>query len=402
MNGIPRLLLIGATLAAAGADWTRFRGDSSSSALRETLPTSWSKADGKNIAWEAPLPGKGVAGAIVVGDNVIVTASDGPRESRLHVLCFDAATGKKRWSRQFWATGRTLCHPTSAVAANTPVSDGQRIYAFFSSNDLICLDLQGNLVWFRGLTHDYPAAGNDVGMASSPLLVRDTVVVQIECQGESFACGLDKTTGEDRWRIPRPAEANWSSPVALRGGAGLDQIVVLPSGKGLTALDADTGAELWSNKAPGDSIASPVSDGQTLWSPGNGVRMLKTSAGTAPPTVAWANNKLSPGAASPVLHDKKLYVINRAGVLSCADAETGELKWQLRLKGAFWSTPVAAGDYLYAANQDGDVQVVRLGDQGELVATNTLGESLMGSAAVANGAIYYRSHGHLWKIAETK
>ena len=87
------------------------------------------------------------------------------------------------WERQFWATGRTMCHPTSSVAANTPSSDGKRIYAFFSSNDLACLDLAGNLLWYRGLTHDFPTAVNDVGMSASPIVLGDTVVVQVENKG---------------------------------------------------------------------------------------------------------------------------------------------------------------------------------------------------------------------------
>ncbi len=185
------------------ADWRGFRGDGGSVAARQRPPAKWNAETGENVAWKITPPGRGVSGPIVVGDNVIVTSSNGPREGRLHVSCFDAVTGKERWGRQFWATGSTLCHPMSAVACNTPVSDGERIYAQFSSNDLVCLDLSGNLIWFRGLNFDYPAARHDAGMASSPVVVGDTLVVQVESQGESFAAGLDKYTGQDRWRLER-------------------------------------------------------------------------------------------------------------------------------------------------------------------------------------------------------
>ena len=154
-----------------------------------------------NVAWKTAIPGRGVSSPILVAGKVIVTAASGFNQDRLHVLCIDAKTGAIDWERQFWATGRTLCHPTSSVAANTPSSDGKRIYAFFSSNDLACLDLDGNLLWYRGLTHDFPTAANDVGMSASPLVLGDTVVVQVENKGDSFAAGLDAETGESRSRV---------------------------------------------------------------------------------------------------------------------------------------------------------------------------------------------------------
>jgi outer membrane protein assembly factor BamB len=115
--------------------------------------------------------------------------------------------------------------------------------------------------------------------------------------------------------------------------------------------------------------------------------------------VVWTQNKLNFGAGSPAMHDGKLYTINRAGVLNCGRAGDGEVLWQLRVKGAFWSTPLVAASHLYAASQEGDVVVVRLDDmKGEIVATNSMGESLMASPAAADNALFYRGAKHLWKV----
>ena len=103
----------------------------------------------------------------------------------------------------------------TAVAAPTPASDGQRVFAYFSSNDLVALDIEGNLLWTRGLTLEHPQSGNDVGLASSPLVAGDTVIVQVECQGDSFAAGFAVDSGVERWRIARPSRGNWSSPTLL-------------------------------------------------------------------------------------------------------------------------------------------------------------------------------------------
>src|SRR5436853_3839701 len=106
-------------LVVGGADWPQFRGSRSNSvAPDQNLPVAWQ--DGKNVAWKVPLEGRGPSSPIVVAGRVIVTASSGAKDDRLHVICFDAASGKERWHRQFWATGRTLTHPTSANAAPTP------------------------------------------------------------------------------------------------------------------------------------------------------------------------------------------------------------------------------------------------------------------------------------------
>jgi outer membrane protein assembly factor BamB len=229
-------------LLLAGAEWRQFRGNSANSVAATTLPTEWDVATKKNIAWQADLPGRGPSSPILVAGRVIVTASDGPRQDKLHVLCFDAATGKERWRRQFWATGRTLCHSESSIAAPTPASDGQRIFAFYSSNDLACLDLDGNLLWYRGLAFDYPKAGNDVGMSSSPVVVGDTVVVQVENQGDSFAAGLDTATGRERWRIARDPRANWSSPTSVATKEG--PLVLLQDLEKLTALEPRSGKQV--------------------------------------------------------------------------------------------------------------------------------------------------------------
>ncbi|MFM7072835.1 MAG: PQQ-binding-like beta-propeller repeat protein, partial [Planctomycetota bacterium] len=136
---------------ANAADWAQFRGPAGTSVAADAkLPTSFNVADNQNVAWRADLPGRGPSSPIVVADRVVVTCSDGPLQEKLIVACFDAKSGKSLWRRQFWATGRTYSHPDSANAAPTPASDGKRIFAFYSSNDMVCLDLDGNLQWFRG------------------------------------------------------------------------------------------------------------------------------------------------------------------------------------------------------------------------------------------------------------
>jgi outer membrane protein assembly factor BamB len=387
-------------VAFCAADWLQFRGPESNSASPDAPPpVQWSETDG--IAWKAELPGRGPSSPIVVGDRVVVTCSSGIKQDRLHVLCFDAHSGKPLWERQFWATGRTLSHPSSANAAPTPASDGRLIFAFYSSNDLACLDLDGNLKWFRGLAHDFPHAGNDVGMSSSPLVIGEVVIVQVECQGDSFATGVDKLTGESRWRIPRPREASWASPTVLRGATPQQDLVLLQSPSQITAHDPASGQQRWAYRVACDGISSAVASEGTVYVPSKGMTALKPSLGPEP-DVLWNAPMLQPGAASPLIDGRNLFAINRAGVLVCANAADGQIVWRVRLEGEFWGTPVLAGKRLYCISQKGQGQVVQISDdgrRGEIVGGGQLDGTFQCSPAISDGALYVRSDQHLWKIA---
>ncbi|HEY3967526.1 MAG TPA: PQQ-binding-like beta-propeller repeat protein [Planctomycetaceae bacterium] len=389
-----------------GADWPQFRGaDSSGVSADAGVPTTISD----NIAWSVDLPGRGLSGPIVVGDKVFVTASSGYQQDRLHLLCFSSKTGKQLWERQFWATGRTLCHPKMCNATPTPASDGQRVFGFFSSNDVVCLDLDGNLQWMRGMTHDYPNASNSLGMSSSLLVAGETLIVPVENLSESFTAGLDPATGINRWKLDRPLLDNWTSPVVLRGKSTDDDLVVLQSGKGLTAIKPYTGFEAWRYDEPAQSIPSSATSGGVLYVPAKGLTALEPAAGGAPPRVLWQSNRLGPATPSPLVDGGRVYNINGSGVLACADAKTSQLLWQTRLqvqfgdktsRGVFTSTPVAAGGHLYAFNEDGVALVVKTGATGEIVANHDFGETILCTPAIANDALFVRSDKHLWKIGK--
>jgi outer membrane protein assembly factor BamB len=381
-------------------DWLQFRGSTGNPVADADVPTKWS--DKENVAWKSALPGRGLSSPIVIGDRVVVTCSSGYKQDRLYVLCFDVESGKELWRREFWATGRTFTHPTSAVAANTPASDGKSIFAFFSSADLACLDLDGNLLWYRGLSHDYPKSGNDVGMSSSPVVADGVVVVQVESQGDSFATGIDADTGETLWRIARGRQSNWASPVVLPGKGARKAVFLLQSADGLTAHEFRSGKELWKYGQPCKTTPSPVVADDSLYLPTeNGLTRLDFTDDSNAFELKWEANKLSPGSSSPVVHDDRVYTLS-GSVLKCASAESGKILWEKRVGGKrYWATPVIARKLMYCANQDGDVEVVDLtAAKGEIVETNSMGEAFFGTPAIAGNALYIRSDKHLWKIAK--
>jgi len=399
MTGYLFTLLITVATLAPAADWRQFRGnDTSGVALNDTLPDRWSKDE--NLAWTAELPGRGLSSPIVVGDRVIVTAATGFRQDRLHVLCFSATDGSPLWARNFVATGRTMTFPKIGTATSTPASDGERIFALFSCNDLVCLDLDGNLLWYRGLNFDYPNLSNSLGMASSPVIVGDTLVTQVENDSESLALGIDVATGLSRWTSPRPKKANWTSPVVLTTGDS--SVVLLQSSAGIDAIQPATGEVVWKYHDGASTIPSSVASDGVIYVPSHGITALRLADNSSNPETVWQVDRLGPSTASPIIYQDRLFTLNRTNVLLCSDLKDGSTKWQLRLEGPFSSTPVAAGGHLYFFNEKGMGQVVKIEEEkGELVSSNDLGEMILCTPAVANGALYVRSDQHLWKIAPT-
>ncbi len=393
---------------SAQADWLNFRGPNASSYAPGAtgLPR---ELNDDTLAWKIPLPGRGLGSAITVGDRVFVTAASGPDQKQLHVLCFDSKTGDPVWERRFWATGRTMSHKKTCVAAPTPASDGERIYAFYSCNDVICLDLEGNLIWMRGLTLDYPNASNSLGMSSSPLVVGNTVVVQVENDSESFAAGLDRITGINKWKLDRPKAANWTSPTVLNV-EGQD-IVALQSSKGILGVLPDTGSELFNFAEGASTIPSSTPIGDTLYVPSKGLTAITVKTDGSDPVTNWNESAQRPGTSSPLVIGDKVFVINNAGVLTCANRETGERLWRIRLEradksatpvGAFSGSPVAGADGLvYLFSEAGVGLVIDVsGAEGKIISEVELGETILSTASLDKGAVYIRSDGHLWKFGK--
>src|SRR5262249_53189532 len=143
------------------------------------------------------------------------------------------------------------------MAAPTPATDGERVYALFATADLACLDADGNLLWYRALAKDYPTIGNQVGMAASPILYRNVLLVPMENVGESFVCGVDKQTGGNLWKHPRRRDINWASPILIHDGNRAE--VLFQSADEVTAYDPETGDKHWSSRVAGlNTIPSPA------------------------------------------------------------------------------------------------------------------------------------------------
>jgi outer membrane protein assembly factor BamB len=392
------IAIITAVLATSvrAEDSPQFRGVGGLGVSKESsLPVRWSAQE--NIRWKATLPGRGLSSPVVAGGRVFVTACTGPEQKRLHVLCFDAATGKELWQRQLWATGTTLCHPKTCMAAPTPVSDGERVIALFATADLVCYDRDGNLLWYRSLVGDYPTIGNNVGMAASPILWKDLLLLCLDNAGESFAAGIDKHTGLNRWKIERPRSINWVTPLLVRDG-NRDSVLFM-SPDHISVHEPGTGKKRWSMTGKSfSSIPSAVAGDGLIFAPGGKFYAVRSDK----PEVVWETNKLPTGYSSPLYYRGMVYVLTPRGVLNCADGATGRALWSRRFEGAFSGSPLAADGKIYLVSEEGATTVLQAGVDPQVLSVNALPETFLANPVAAGGAVYLRSDKHLYCIADKK
>lgn len=381
-------------------DWPQFRGPESAGVSKEkNLPVKWSETEG--IKWKVDLPGRGLSNPVIADGRVYVTASSAYQEQRLHLLCFDEETGKLVWERQFAATGNTACNRKTCMAAPTPVTDGKRVFALWATGDLAALDRDGTLLWYRSLVTDYPDITNQVGMAASPVLADDVLIMPMDNAGDSFLAGIDATTGKDLWKVARPRTINWVSPRVVRTGA--QSQVIYHTAKAVTAYEVKTGKESWNYPADGAStIPSSATGAGLLFVPGSRFIALKPGTKGQTPEVVWSSNQMALGYPSPVYLDGKLYGIVRNVGVNCLDARTGDRIWQQRLQGDYAGSPVIGDDKLYAVNEAGQTTVIQLGEEPKVLALNKLNDAILATPAVANGCIYLRSDKTLYCIGEKK
>jgi len=232
------------------------------------------------------------------------------------------------------------------------------------------------------------------------LIAGGVVVAQVESQSEAFTAGLELATGVNRWRLPRARGPNWTSPVRLQTDGA--ELVALQSAKGIVAIEPATGRIAWSYTNKTSATPSSSLSGRMLLVPSQGLTALELGSEDAAPKQLWRSGQLNPGTPSPAIRGGKVFTLNDGGILTCGEIATGDRLWQLRLKGPFSASPVAAGQFLYCVNEKGLAQVVDTAKaEGEVVSELDLGETVLSTPAIAHGAIYFRSDGRLWKFGKS-
>jgi len=360
-------------------------------------------SDTQGYRWKTSVPGRGNSSPVVWDDVVLLTTeftkADPPT---LAVLCFDRDDGRLLWQADA-GTARGRTHVKNGHASASTATDGRHVFTCFGGTGLFCHDLAGNQQWHV----DFGSADHLWGLASSPVLFRDTVIQLCDHEGRSFIAAFDQRTGEERWRTPRSSQGSWSTPVFVEADDGSGQPrteMIVQGGSGLQrviAYDPNTGKELWRAGETTDLVTPLplVCDGLVCCASGRNGPIFAIEPGGKRATadrVVWKLDRGGPYIPSGVCYRNRLYLIGDGGPLCCYNPGDGQLIWRTRLSGPFTASLIAADGRIYAVNERGTVFVFAAGDSFELLATNKLGSRCLATPAVARGDLFLRTKTELY------
>lgn len=436
---ILQLALAGIVIAlpqvhADAENTSQFRGPSGNGVFSSVLPTSWGNST--NVAWTAEIPGGGWSSPVVAADRIFVTtavssdntgpkgfsegvqsmgsfqqatAPDKPLSFEVH--CLSSSDGSIIWRKSIVSRKPPFkIHPSNSYATESPVTDGQSVYAYFAAvGVVVCLDMEGEQIWSREL--GAYKTGNDFGTGSSLALTDGNLFVQCDNEEKSFVCALDTRTGDEVWRDDRSMGTSWSSPVVWKNRLRTE-LVVCGSGT-VTSYEPTSGKVFWKLTGTGGAYsASPAFDEDRIYfgqsSRNSRGPLVAINAGatgqltldSVGDSLAWAEDSSAPGMCSPVVLDGRVYVLSR-GILSCHDAATGERLYRERLQNASSVTASlwAAGGKIFAINESGETSVIKSGEEFELLGSNLIDGLFWSTPAANQSALLIRGANKIYCIA---
>ena len=427
MTRLAFIIVVMAALTAGAAEkggkawWPQFRGPDAAGIGEGRTPVEF--GPGQREIWKAAV-GSGLSSPAVWEGRIFLTEFD--RTNRqLATLCLDRRTGKVLWRRTVEAAQIEKVHEISNPAAPTPATDGERVYVYFGSYGLVSYDLKGNPRWEKRL----PPAENPYGVASSPIVAGDLVVINHQGK-DAYLLAVNRRDGRTVWKTDRSLfKFGWSTPVRWRHD-GIDEIVVLGGdfqpNQRLMAYNLADGAERWWVAGlPPCGKSTPVAGGGLLFFAAPDIIMEPVAIKRNPEraeqlyannhsrvtavrpggkgevnetNVAWSEHKGTPGVPSPLYSKGRLYTFLNGGIVYCREAQTGKLLYSGRLgaPGDYYSSPVAADGKVYIASAEGEVTVLDAGEELKVLARNKLDSGILATPAVADGKIYVRTESYLY------
>jgi outer membrane protein assembly factor BamB len=433
---VPSLLLSASAVEKDNTNWPQFRGPNSLGVAEDpNLPDKWSATE--NVAWKTEIAGVGWSSPIVWGDKIFVTsvisagAVEAPKkglyfggergapkeEHRWMVYCVDWKTGKISWEREAYrGVPKTTRHLKNSYASETPVTDGERVYAYFGNLGLFCYDLKGKLLWKQDFESRRTRFG--WGTAASPVLYRDRIIIVNDNDEQSFLAAYDKKTGLQLWKVDREIGTNWATPYIWETKQRTELIV--PATKAVRSYDL-SGKVLWEFKGM-SSIVIPVPFSKfdllyiasgyvgdqhrpvyAIRSGASGDISLKEGE-KSNQFIAWYLPQGGPYNPSPLVYGDYYYTLYDRGFFTCHDAKTGkEIYGKQRIDpnaGAYTSSPWAYNGKIFCLSEDGDTFVIEAGPDYKLIGKNSLDEMCMATPAIARGSLIIRTASKLYRISK--
>jgi len=301
-------------------------------------------------------------------------------------------------------------HPKNSQASPTPLIDGEQIYFHFGPYGTAALKPDGATIWKTEKLVYVPQHGT----GGSPALVDDLLVICCDGSDQQFVVGLDKATGETRWKTPRNTmpERGFSFSTPLAVTINGQQQVICPGSKAVISYEPATGQEIWRCQygggysvvprpihAQGLIFVSSSYDSPSL------LAIDPTGTGDVTEThLKWQTDKQAPHNPSMVAVDDMLFYVSDNGIASCVDAKTGEKHWQERIAGNYSASLTTGDGRVYFQDEHGKATVVAASKTFEVLATNTFaeGERTFASYGVLDRSLLIRSEKHLYRFGNSQ
>jgi outer membrane protein assembly factor BamB len=388
------------------------------------LPISWNEQSGENIAWKVPLEGQGHSTPIIGAGRIWLTAAN-VEGTRQWVYCLDETTGEVLHHKLLFenADPEPLANKVNTYASPSCVLEPDAVYVHFGTYGTAKLNPEtAEVVWQR---RDIPCR-HFRGPGSSPVLFEDLLILTFDGIDRQFLTALNKQTGQTVWETPRTTDYGdldekgqprgegdyrkaYGTPT-LAAVDGKTQILSVGS-RAAFAYDARTGAELWTITHDDFNASSRplLYKNLAIINTGSGranmvaVRLDASTRGNVDKShVVWNRDKGNSDLSSPLLAGDRVFMIANNGVAVCLNAETGQEVWKDRIGGTFVASPLVANGLIYYCNEEGFTTIIRAADKFEVVGKNELAEGMRSSPVAADGALFLRTFGHLYKIASKR
>lgn len=402
------LCLISTSLLAG--DWPQWRGPQRNGLSTETgLLQEWPKEGPKQVV-KITDAGSGYGAPAVVGDRLFLTGNDGLENE--FVRAYTLPEGKPLWTAKLGKVGNPDQQPPFPAARSTPTVSGDLVVALGSDGDLVALDSAGGKErWRKNLRQDFGGRPGKWAYSESPLIDGDRIVVTPGGPDASIVA-LNKADGSVAWKYAAAEgdEAGYAS-VVVSEAAGVRQYVQLLQ-KGLAGVDAKSGKGLWrygrAVSRYGANIPTPVVSGDTVYAAsagtgGGAVRLQAGASGGVEAKELYFEAKLPTAIGGAVKVGDVLFGTTAKSLL-CADAATGQVKWEEGAVGAA-SLMVAEGR-LYLHGESGEVALAEASPEGyrekgrfspaDAPKRNGPMEKAWAYPVVANGRLYIREHASVW------
>ncbi len=437
-----RQLILGLTILTLGplllsaadeSNWPQFRG---SKALGESdnldLPNKWGPTE--NVLWKRDIAGRGWSSPVVWGNRVFLTTAineektEEPKKGlyfggnraaaktihRWKVLCLDLNTGEVLWEK-LARKGKPQgsIHIKNSYATETPVTDGERVYAYFGNHGLYCYSVEGELLWSK----QWPAHKTRYGwgLAASPILHEGKLYVVNDNEEQSYLVALDANTGKELWRTKRDEKSNWATPYLWENKQRTE--IITSGTQKVRSYDLEGKLLYQFGGNSSITIATPYSKFDLLYVTSGYVGDRKKPIFAIRPGatgdislradqdsseyVAWRQSRAGPYNPSTIVYGDLLYVLLDRGIVACYEAKTGKQVYgPVRLPDgrAFTSSPWAYNGKIFHLNEYGETYVLQAGRKYKLLHTNKLLEEdmCMATPAISGDKLIIRTDARVY------